>query len=300
MIEIQNLTKYFGALCAVNHISLTIPDGHFFGLLGTNGAGKSTLLKILSGILTADEGTVKIDAKLSCSSPAFKQAFFYLPDDPYYFPNASLETMTQFYKRQYPGLDADAVSYMADTLNLDMRLPLRTFSKGMKRQAFLILALNAGTKYLFCDEVFDGLDPLVTELMKNLFLQEMKCRDFTVIVASHKLDDLQDICQNIGILHKGGLVTSADLTQDLTDIHKIQCVFSDTSAVEELQKELPVIRCQTDGYFTTLLVKDDLSAIQRLIREKEPVFFSDVTLTLEEIFMIQMEEHGYDIRKILL
>ncbi|RGT72301.1 ABC transporter ATP-binding protein [Mediterraneibacter massiliensis] len=300
MIEIENLTKYFGALCAVNHISFTIPNGSFFGLLGTNGAGKSTLLKILSGILTADEGTVKIDAKQSCSSPAFKQNFFYLPDDPYYFPNASLETMIQFYKQQYPSLDTDAVSYMADSLNLDIQLPLRTFSKGMKRQAFLLLALNAGTKYLFCDEVFDGLDPLVTELMKNLFLQEMKCRDFTVIVASHKLDDLQDICQNISILHKGGLVTSADLTQNLTDIHKIQCVFSDASAVEELQKEPPVIRCQTDGYFTTLLVRGESSAIHRLIREKDPVFSANVALTLEELFMIQMEENGYDIRKTLL
>ena len=300
MIELYNLTKYFGTLCAVNHVSLTIPDGNFFGLLGTNGAGKSTLLKILSGILTADEGTVKIDGASPSLCVESKQSFFYLPDDPYYFPNASLETMAQFYKRQYPNLDTDAVSYMAEALNLDMCLPLRTFSKGMKRQAFLILALCAGTKYVFCDEVFDGLDPIATKLMKNLFRQEMKRRNFTVLVASHKLDALQDICQNIGILHKGGLITSADISHNIADVYKMQCVFSNKESIEELQKELYVIHCHTDGYFSTIIVKGDLQTIQQKIQEKHPIFSENISLTLEEIFMTQMEENGYDIRKVFL
>ncbi|MBC5690407.1 ABC transporter ATP-binding protein [Mediterraneibacter sp. NSJ-55] len=300
MIELYNLTKYFGSLCAVNHVSLTIPDGNFFGLLGTNGAGKSTLLKILSGILTADEGTVKIDGVSPSLCADSKQSFFCLPDEPYYFPNASLETMAQFYKRQYPNLDTDSVSYMAEALNLDMCFPLRTFSKGMKRQAFLILALCAGTRYVFCDEVFDGLDPIATKLMKNLFRQEMTRRNFTVLVASHKLDALQDICQNIGILHKGGLITSADISHSTADVYKMQCVFSSKESIEELRKELYVIHCHTDGYFSTIIAKGDLQTIQQKIQEKHPVFSENISLTLEEIFMTQMEENGYDIRKVFL
>lgn len=194
MISVKELTKIFGTNRAVDRISLDVPEGMMFGLLGTNGAGKTTLLRLLSGILEPDSGEILVDDEpLSAAS----EKIFYLPDTPYYFPNASMEQMTKFYQSQYPQMDAEGVSYMAESLNLDMRQPLRTFSKGMKRQAFLILALSAGTKYLLCDEVFDGLDPIAADVMKGLFRQEMKERRFTVVVASHKLYELEDICGNI-------------------------------------------------------------------------------------------------------
>ena len=142
MISVKELTKIFGTNRAVDRISLDIPEGMIFGLLGTNGAGKTTLLRLLSGILEPDSGEILVDDKpLSAAA----EKIFYLPDTPYYFPNASMEQMTKFYQSQYPKMDTEGVSYMAESLNLDMRQPLRTFSKGMKRQAFLILALSAGT-----------------------------------------------------------------------------------------------------------------------------------------------------------
>ena len=209
MIKIRGLVKNFETACALDRISLDIQDGGMFGLLGTNGAGKSTLLRILAGILEPDEGEIFIDGDGNPADPSCKENIFYLPDDPYYFPNASMGDMVRFYSRLYPGMDGEGAAAMAESLHLDMNIPLRTFSKGMKRQAFLILALCSGTKYLLCDEVFDGLDPVVTEVMKNLFRQEMKERALTVVVASHKLNDLEDLCGNIVILHRGGVVTTA-------------------------------------------------------------------------------------------
>lgn len=299
MIEIKNAAKYFEGNCAVNHVSLEIPEGILFGLLGTNGAGKSTLLRMMAGILKADEGEILFDGKSGYENPECKAEVCYLPDSPYYFPNAGLKEMARFYEAQYPKLEYESVRYMADMLNLDVDLPLRTFSKGMKRQAFLILALCAGTKYLLCDEVFDGLDPVVTEAVKGLFRREIKERKFTVAVASHKLQDLEDICGSIAILHKGGLVRAGDMRKKAENIWKIQCVFRETGAVEKLKEKLEVLRGYQDGYFVTLLVKGRLEEIQSEIWKLGPVFSGEVPMTLEEVFLAEMEETGYDIRKVL-
>lgn len=200
MIRIQDVTKFYDEVCAVHHVSFDIPDGTVFGLVGTNGAGKSTLLRMMAGVLACDSGNITYDGISSYENPECKREVFYLPDTPYYFPNANLEEMIDFYRKQYPAMEKESVFYMAELFNLDMGLPLRTFSKGMKRQVFLILALCAGTKYLLCDEVFDGLDPVMTEAVKNLFRKEMEERKLTIVAAAHKLKDLEDICHNMGIM----------------------------------------------------------------------------------------------------
>lgn len=326
MIQIKNLTKNFDHICAVNDVSLTIEDGVMYGLLGTNGAGKSTLLRLIAGILQADEGRICIDGESCYDNPDCKSRFFYLPDTPYYFPNASMNEMMKFYAGQYPQMDVEGVQVMAEMLNLDVGQPLRTFSKGMKRQAFLILALCANTKYLLCDEVFDGLDPIVTAVMKNLIREAMKERQFTVVVVSHKLRDLEDICEQIGILHKGGLLSSGVLQDRTSCIHKFQCVYEDDEKWEEqkahLEQELDIVKCQKEGCFVTLIVRSEERGEQQ-IQEREsgkeyvqeniadtglltqkmkkyfPVFCKEVPMTLEETFIIEMEESGYDIRKVL-
>ena len=280
---------------------MDIPEGMMFGTLGTNGAGKSTLLKMMAGILESDGGTISYDGKSVYENPACKANLFYLPDVPYYFPNASLEEMVRFYKRNYPAMEQGSVSYMAEHLNLDMNAPLRTFSKGMKRQAFLILALCSGTKYLLCDEVFDGLDPVVTEAMKNLFREEMEGRSFTVVVASHKLKDLEDICHHIGIMHKGGLLKAGDMRKHAKDIMKIQCMLKSGDMLEENfpGEGAKLLKCERDGYFTTLVVKGGKEDVLRRLKERQPLFIGEVPMTLEETFIAEMEETGYDIRKVL-
>lgn len=300
MIQIQNMTKRFDDICAVNDISLEIPEGIMFGLLGTNGAGKTTLLRMLSGILEADSGCVLVDGN---PLEAGKKKIFYLPDDPYYFPNASIEVMARFYGDQYPEMEQESVTYMAEALELDVKRPLRTFSKGMKRQAFLILALCAGTKYLLCDEVFDGLDPIVAEVMKNLFRQEMKERKFTAVVASHRLNELEDICGNIAILHKGGLVTAGDMRGRAEHVRKYQCVFPDGSDMDrlerELRKELDMVRFHVDGSFVTLVVRDAEGSAEEYLREQAVEMIKEAPMSLEEIFIAEMEGKDYDIRKVL-
>ncbi len=299
MVTINNLTKYFDNTCAVDHISLEIPDGIMFGLLGTNGAGKTTLLRMLAGILDMDEGEIRVDGAEDSFSPSCKENLFYLPDAPYYFPNASMQVMLDFFKKQYPGTDAESASYMAASLNLDMDQPIRTFSKGMKRQAFLIMALCSRTKYLFCDEVFDGLDPIATEIMKNLFRQEMKERNFTIIVASHKLTDLEDICGNIAILHKGGVVTAGDFRNRAENVRKFQCVFQQETKLDDLRNQPDIIRFHEDARFITLITKGDPKEMRKLLEEQDPIFINEVPLSLEETFIAEMEEAGYDIRKVL-
>lgn len=270
-----------------------------FGLLGTNGAGKTTLLRMLAGIIEADSGEIRIDGEEDPFSPQCKKNLFYLPDDPYYFPNASIQVMLDFYKKQYPGLDADSVRYMAESLNLDMNRPVRTFSKGMKRQAFLILALCSRTKYLFCDEVLDGLDPIAAEIMKNLFRQEMKSRDFTILVASHKLRDLEDICGNIAILHKGGVVTAGDFRERAENVRKFQCVFPLEADLDSLRQHPSVVRLHEDARFITLVTRGKAEEIRKALEELDPIFLGEVPLSLEETFIAEMEGAGYDIRKVL-
>lgn len=310
MISVKELTKTFDTNRALNHISLDIPEGIMFGLLGTNGAGKTTLLRLLSGILKPDAGEILVDEE-TLSTAAEK--IFYLPDTPYYFSNASMEQMAKFYQKQYPSMDAEGISYMAESLNLDIRQPLRTFSKGMKRQAFLILALCAGTKYLLCDEVFDGLDPIAADVMKNLFRQEMKERKFTVVVASHKLYELEDICGNIAILHKGGLVTAGDMRIQSGDMWKFQCAFQtdDIGGTEQsagkkmqdiagrLKETLDIVRINSEGCFITLIVRGDKEQIRAELKKEQPCILNEVPMSLEEIFIAEMEVKGYDIRKVL-
>lgn len=298
MIQIRRVSKSFDSIRALNQITLVIPSGKVFGLLGTNGAGKTTLLRIMAGILQADEGEILLDECQITANPEGKRKFFYLPDDPYYFPTASMEEMCKFYQGQYSEMRLEEVSYMAEQLELDINRPIRTFSKGMKRQAFLILALCARTDYLLCDEVFDGLDPVVTEVMKHLFVREMQERELTVVMAAHKLQDLEGFCDTIGILHKGGVARAEDIREEKQSIHKLQCVFEEDASAF-LKEHLDVIRLHREAYFTTLMVRGDNAEILRVIHQKNPVFCKEAKLTLEEIFVAKMEEQGYDITKVL-
>lgn len=298
MIEIQHVTKCFEAITALNDITFSIPKGKVYGLLGTNGAGKSTLLRTVSGILQCDKGQILVDGETCYDCPEVKEKFFYLPDDPYYFSGANMEQMTEFYCRQYPKMDREGVCYMANKLELDVKRPIRTFSKGMKRQAFLIMALCANTDYLLCDEVFDGLDPIVTEVMKSLFQKEMEERSLTVVVAAHKLQDLEGFCDEIGILHKGGVVLAADMRGKSGGLCKMQCVFEKENE-GELREHLDVVRYRKEGYFTTLIIRGDKETVLGELQKSKPVFCKEVPMTLEEVFIAEMEETGYDISKVL-
>ena len=299
MIEAKNLTKKFDSIVAVDHINAKIRDGYVFGLIGTNGAGKSTFLRMASGILKPDEGTIQIDGENVFENPKVKSRFFYISDEQYFFPNATPQEMIIYNKAIYPAFDEARCLKLLESFNLDKKRKVSTFSKGMKKQLSVILGICAKTDYIFCDETFDGLDPVMRQAVKSLFANDMAERNLTPIIASHNLRELEDICDHVGLLHKGGILLSKDLDDMKLNIHKIQCVLKPGMKAEELQ-ELDKLKIEYRGSLVTLTVRGTRDEIEALMMTYEPLFFEMIPLSLEEIFISETEVAGYDIKKLIL
>ncbi len=298
MIEARNLTKKFDSIVAVDHINAKIRDGNVFGLIGTNGAGKSTFIRMACGVLKPDEGTIQIDGEDVFENPKVKSRFFYISDDQYFFPNATPLEMMKYYKAIYPAFDEARCSGLLKNFDLDQRRKVSTFSKGMKKQLSVIMGLCANTDYLFCDETFDGLDPMMRQAVKSLFANDMAERNLTPIIASHNLRELEDICDHVGLLHKGGILLSKDLDDMKLNIHKIQCVLQSGMNVEDL-RELNVLKAEHRGSLATITVRGTREEIEALLMSYEPIFFEMIPLSLEEIFISETEVAGYDIKKLI-
>ena len=203
MIEIRELTKTFEGIRAVDNITTTIHEGQIFGLVGSNGAGKSTFLRLLSGIMKADQGTILIDGQKVFENLEIKNEICFLPDTAYFFPNATVRVMKNYYKMVYKKFDEKKFDELAEKFHVEMDRKISTFSKGMKKQVSMLLGICARTKYLFCDETFDGLDSVMRQAVKSLFALEVINREFTPIIASHNLREIEDICDTVGLLHNG-------------------------------------------------------------------------------------------------
>ena len=227
MIEIRNAVKSFDKVRAIRDLTLTIRDGEIFGLVGTNGAGKSTLLRMIAGILRPDAGEILMDGTPVYENEAVKRELFYISDESYVFPNATPLEMMRFYGTVYPGFSEKRFLEMTDRFGLAGTRRIATFSKGMKKQLALLFGLCAGTRYLLCDETFDGLDPVMRQAVKGLMAEEILDRPFTPVIASHNLRELEDICDTVGLLHEGGVLLSKELSEMKTHIHKVQCLVQD-------------------------------------------------------------------------
>ncbi|MDY6307460.1 MAG: ABC transporter ATP-binding protein [Oribacterium sp.] len=299
MIEINNLTKTFQDVTALSGITMTIPEDGVFGLIGTNGAGKSTLLKILAGILRETAGDVKLDGQSVFENPEIKKDIFYIPDDPYFFANASSREIAGFHETVYPDFQMETFDRLMKGFQLDPERKVNTFSKGMKKQLSLALGISVNTKYLLCDETFDGLDPVVRQTVKGLFAEEIDKRKLVPVIASHNLRELEDICEVVGLLHHGGVVFDADLEKLKLDIHKVQVVFpEDWDSVNF--EHLNIVRKENRGRLYTLTVRGSEKEIRERIEAEHPVLYEVLPLSLEEIFIEETEVLGYDIRKLVL
>ena len=299
MIEANNVTKRFSDITAVDDVTLTIEEGKVFGLIGTNGAGKSTFLRMLSGILTPDEGSIDIDDMKVYENPVCKEKFFFISDEAYFFLNATPDEMMRFYSRWYPSYDSARYEKLMQSFGLDRRRKINTFSKGMKKQLSIILGLSAMTKYIFCDETFDGLDPVMRQAVKSLFASDMAEREFTPIIASHNFRELEDICDTVGLLHKGGMLMSEDLDEVKGDVHKIQVVFPQDTDTESMTERLRILENEKRGSLLTLIVRGREKEIKDILSEGNPVFMESLPLSLEEIFITSTGVEGYDIKKII-
>lgn len=296
MIELNNVNKTYFDVSAADYITATIKEGMIFGLVGTNGAGKSTLLRLLSGIIKPDSGRIAIDGADIYENPTAKKNICFLSDSPYFFPNATIKTMAAYYAFSYENFQIPLFYELSEKLNLSLTKKLSFFSKGMKKQVSLLLGLCSGTKYLFCDETFDGLDPVVRQAVKSLFASELMKRDFTPIIASHNLRELEDICDNIGLLHKGKLLFTQDLDQLKFHIHKIQCVLPDADKEQQILSDLTVLHYEKTGSLMMITARGTKEALLDSVNKYTPVFAEVLPLTLEEIFISETEVAGYDIK----
>lgn len=298
MIKADNLTKRFQGVTAVDHIHAEIQDGTVFGLIGTNGAGKSTFLRMAAGILKPDEGTITLDGESVFEDTRVKARCFYIPDEPYFLGNGTADDMKTFYQGIYPKFDTDRFGKLLKSFELDGRRKIQTFSKGMKKQLAVLLGICAGTDYLFCDETFDGLDPVMRQTVKSLFANDIEERHLTPVIASHNLRELEDICDHVGLLHRGGMLLSKDLDDMKMNIHKIQCVLSAGLDRTNLQ-DLDIMTTEQRGSLLTLTVRGQREEIQARMQSYHPVFFEMIPLSLEEIFISETEVAGYDIKKLI-
>ena len=298
MIEIKKCSKSFGTLKAVSKLSMDIGEREVFGLVGSNGAGKSTLLRMAAGILRPDEGEIRIDDISVFDNEDAKKQIFYISDDCYFPANYTAADMASFYRLYYPGFERQRFSKLMRQFQLDESQKVSSFSKGMKKQLMTLIGICAGTKYLLCDETFDGLDPVVRQGVKSLLAAEIMSRDFTPVLASHNLRELEDICDHVGLLHKGGMLLSKDLEDMKFHIHKVQCVLTDRKQEEELKKELDILKVDHQGSLVLFTARGTRSEIMAKIQEKNPLFSEVLPLTLEEIFISETEVAGYEIQNI--
>ena len=298
MLKAVNLTKKFDDLVAVDHINAEIKSGSVFGLIGTNGAGKSTFLRLAAGILKADEGHVTIDGEEVFENIKAKKKFFYIPDDAHFFSNASPLDMMEYYSVVYERFDKARFHKLMGNFGLDEKRKIHTFSKGMKKQVSVILGICSNTDYLFCDETFDGLDPVMRQAVKSLFANDMAERNLTPIIASHNLRELEDICDHVGILHKGGILLSKDLDDMKLNLHKIQCVLRPGMEAGEIPG-LEILKTERRGSLSTITVRGTREEVEAAMRSCEPVFFEAIPLSLEEIFISETEVAGYDVKKLI-
>ena len=300
MIELKDLDKTFHNIHAVDHVTGTIREGMVFGLIGSNGAGKSTLLRMISGIIRPDAGEILVDGESVFENPEIKSQICFLSDSPYYFQNACLKEMRDYYMTIYPTFNRKQFDSLTKIFNLDMNRRINSFSKGMKKQVSILLGLCAGTKYLLCDETFDGLDPVVRQAVKSLFAAEIMNRDFTPVISSHNLRELEDICDSVGLLHRGKLLLTQDLDQIKCNICKLQCVIQDAHLEQELLRNLRVVKMERTGSLLTLTVRGERSEVLRIAEAQNPLFIEVLPLTLEEIFISETEVAGYDIKDYFL
>ena len=298
MICVKNVTKSFNDIVAVNHVNLDIHEGTVFGLLGTNGAGKSTLLRMLAGVIRMDEGEIAVDEQNVWDNPEASRQVFYISDDQFYFPNGNAEDLAKFYKVYYPDFDEEKFYGFLERFELDRHRKIKTFSKGMKKQVSILLGICTNVKYVLCDETFDGLDPVMRQGIKSIFAREMDERGLTPVIASHNLRELEDICDYIGVLHRGGILLSKDMEELKDTFLKVQCVLP-PECDEVLRQKLDIVKMIRHGKLVTMTVRGKEADVLKVVEVMEPVYCEALPLTLEEIFISEMEVVGYDIKNLI-
>ena len=291
MIKVDNVVKRFGDFTALDRISCEIEDGTVYGLVGVNGAGKSTLLRVITGIYQLEEGSVSYDGVPISSHPEAKQSFAFVPDELYLPNNSCLLNMAKKYRVLYGGkFDEECFLRLCSELSLDLRKSFSGFSKGMKRQAATVLALSRRTDYIFFDETFDGLDPFKRAYVKKIISEEVRSRGVTVVITSHSLKELEDICDKLAVVDKGGLVFESQVSS-LPEGVKVQVAFAEDYDITRFSS-LEILDYSKQGKVATLTVKGDENLVREVIEPMSPLLLEILPLSLEDAFTLELSSRG--------
>lgn len=298
MIDVKGLTKRFGTVTALDNISFQVDSGSIFGLVGSNGAGKSTFLRTVAGIYRPDAGSVLIDGGEPFENLSVKENVCFISDYPFFPRTATLLDMADLFSHTYPHWDKERFSYLCSCFPLDTKQRILNMSKGMQRQAAILCALGARPTHLLLDEIFDGLDPVMRQLLKRILSGEVSDRGMTVVIASHNLRELEDICDHVGLFHRGGVIFDRELDDLKLGISRVQAVFRpmpDRSVFDRFN----LVTLRTQGSLVDFVARGSQEEILAKLSELNPTFSELLPLTLEEVFISEMEAAGYDIDNIL-
>lgn len=298
MIKFESVIKEFEGQRALDGLTLSVPRGSVYGLVGPNGAGKTTAIRHLAGILRADSGSVTLDGEEVYENPVAKGRIAYIPDDVFYFPQASTLDMAKFYRGLYPNFNEERFDKLGSVFNIDPKRPIRRLSRGMQKQSAFWLAVSLMPEVLVLDEPVDGLDPVMRRQIWALIMQDVADRELTVLISSHNLRELEDVCDRVGIISAGALLLERSLTELQDSICKIQLALPDGGA---LPPSLEILHISGAGKLKTLIVRgaaEDIEGV--LLAESAPIFMDSVPLTLEEIFIYELGGADYAVKDIIL
>ncbi|MBP3272685.1 MAG: ABC transporter ATP-binding protein [Ruminococcus sp.] len=304
MIEIEKVSMVFRQkglgkggteFKALDDISITIPDGCIYGFLGSNGAGKSTLMRMMCGVYNTDEGSIKIDGKEVYNDPEVKEKIFFVNDETVQYGAYTLDGLRKYYKAYYPTFSDEVFDRLNKKLSLPLNKRLSEFSKGMKRQAVVIIGLSCMTQYLMLDEAFDGLDPAMRKLVKNIIVDEMIDREATLIVSSHNVAEINELCDRAMLIHKGKLLFADEIDEIKGGFHKVQLVRKDVPVGrDELETvDVEVMQYSSMGSVSQAVIKGTEEEIMRKLSVLKTEVTEVIPLTLEEIFIYELEARGY-------
>ena len=293
MLELKNITKTFGTFKALDDLSMTVPKGAVYGLVGPNGAGKSTAIRHALGVYRPDSGSVTFDGQSVYENPEAKIRISSIPDDVFFFPSASLEEMRGYYRGIYPQFDDQLFDRLYEVFQLPKKSPIRRFSKGMQKQAAFHLSICTRPDMLILDEPVDGLDPVMRRQVWSLLLSDVAQRETTVLISSHNLRELEDICDHVGIMDHGRMLLEKSLADMQGATHKLQIV-------GYVPKELDVLHESSSGRLQTLVVRGSAQEIEERVKASNPAYFDVLPLSLEEIFIYELGGVDYEVKNIVL
>jgi len=299
MIKATDLVKKFDDFTALKTLNTQIERGSIYGLVGSNGSGKSTFLRLIAGVYRPDGGSIQIEGADVFENMQLKDRIYFVADDLYFFAQSTVNDMADFYKGLYSNWSEEKYKKLCEIFPINPKNKISTFSKGMKRQAAIILALSTQPDYMLLDEAFDGLDPIIRTALRKLISDDIAARNATVIISSHNLRELEDLCDHVGLLHAGKILFERELDEVKLGFCKVQAAFGTAPSLEALKQHLQIMQYDTKGSLVNIIVRGDIDSTLKYINSLSPIFSEAVPLTLEEVFIHEMEAVGYDYNNII-